>query len=100
VRDGTVVAPPRGTVLDGVSLRVVEELCARLRIPFAECAFTVADAQSADEAMLTGTAFCLAGVRWLEGVPLPWPGPVTSRLLRAWSDDVGLDIAGQFLATG
>ena len=68
------------------------------RRPFVEAPFTVADAQSAEEAMLTGTAFCLAGVRWLEGASLPWPRAVTSRLLAAWSDDVGVDIAGQFMA--
>lgn len=97
VRGGAVVRPPRGSVLDGVSVRVVEELCGRLGLPFMEGAFTLADAQSADEAMLVGTAFCLAGVRWLEGATLPWPGPITSGLLRAWGDEVGLDIAGQFL---
>ncbi|MFO0842840.1 MAG: aminotransferase class IV [Gemmataceae bacterium] len=98
VRAGTVVRPPRGSVLDGVSLRVVEELCGRLGIPFTVAPFTLAEAQSADEAMLTGTAFCLAGVRWLEGTTFPWPGSITSRLLWAWGEEVGLDIAGQFLA--
>jgi branched-subunit amino acid aminotransferase/4-amino-4-deoxychorismate lyase len=98
VRGGTVVAPPAGTVLDGISLRVVRELCAALGMPYAEQRLTLSDARGAEEAMLTGTAFCLAGVRWLEGVELPWPGPVTRRLLAAWSEAVGVDIAGQFLA--
>lgn len=96
VRDGGVLTPPRGTVLDGVSLCVVAELCHRLGVPFREDPLTLADAQAADEAMLCGTAFCLAGVRWLEGGTLPWPGPVFTRLLAAWSDDVGTDIAAQF----
>jgi hypothetical protein len=47
--------------------------------------------------MLCGTAFCLAGVRWFEGRELPWPGPLTQRLLAAWSAKVGVDIAGQML---
>src|SRR4051812_27163681 len=35
VRDGTVLSPPRSCILGGVSLQVVEELCAELGIPFA-----------------------------------------------------------------
>jgi branched-chain amino acid aminotransferase len=98
VRVGTVCTPPRGTVLDGISLRVVEGLCAGLGLPFREQPLSLAEAQSASEVMLTGTAFCLAGVRWLEGVELPHPGPITRRLLEAWSAEVGLDVAGAFLA--
>src|SRR5262249_27243622 len=95
VKGGVVCAPPRGTVLDGISLRVVEELCAEGGIPFAEAPLSLTDCASAGEAMLCGTAFCLAGVGWLEGIPLPWRGPITQRLLSAWSAQVGVDIAGQ-----
>ena len=98
VRDGGVLTPPRGQVLAGVSLRVVEELCAQLGISFAEQSLTLADCAAASEAMLCGSAFCLAGVRWLAGRGLPWPGPITLRLLAAWSDRVGMDVAGQFFS--
>jgi branched-subunit amino acid aminotransferase/4-amino-4-deoxychorismate lyase len=97
VRGGTVLAPPAGTVLDGISLRVVRELCAAEGIPFDEQRFTLADVAVATEAMLTGSAFCLAGVRQVEGTTLPWPGSITQCLLAAWSAMVGSDIAGQFL---
>src|SRR5438067_13497413 len=90
-----VVSPPRSSIIVGVSLRVVEELCAELRIPFAERPLTVAECQAADEALLTGTAFCVAGVRRLGGAALPWPGPVWRRLLAAWSERVGVDVEGQ-----
>jgi hypothetical protein len=46
---------------------------------------------------LCGTAFCLAGVGEINGHPLPWPGPILTRLLSAWSAMVGLDISRQFL---
>ena len=95
VRDGTVLSPPRGTILGGISLRVVEELCGELGIPFAEAPMTLAECMTADEALLTGTAFCVAGVGRLNGTALPWPGPVWRRLLAAWSDRVGVDIEGQ-----
>jgi branched-subunit amino acid aminotransferase/4-amino-4-deoxychorismate lyase len=98
VRDGGVMSPPRTMILNGISLRVVEELCGELAIPFSERALTLAECQSADEAMLTGTAFCLAGVRSIHGVLLHWPGPVTHRLLAAWSERVGVTIERQFLA--
>jgi branched-chain amino acid aminotransferase len=98
VKDGIVLTPPRSTVLNGVSLQVVEELCGELGIPFAERALTVTECQSADEAMLSCTSFCLAGVRRLDGVELPWPGPVWRRLLTAWSKRVGADIVAQILS--
>jgi branched-subunit amino acid aminotransferase/4-amino-4-deoxychorismate lyase len=97
VRGGTVVSPPRDSVLDGISLRVLEELCGRLGVPFEERPLTLHDCQAADEALLAGTAFCVAGVRRLHGVELPWPGPVWRRLIGAWSEMVGLDIVKQIL---
>jgi branched-chain amino acid aminotransferase len=98
VKNGTVLTPPRDTVLNGVSLRVVEELCGELGIPFAERPLTLAECQSADEAMLTCTSYCVAGVRRLDGVELRWPGPIWRRLLAAWSERVGLDVEAQILA--
>jgi branched-chain amino acid aminotransferase len=95
VKDGDVVSPPRTSILNGISLQVVEELCQELGIPFVERPLTLADALTADEAMLAGTTFCLAGVSSLQGRAIPWPGPTWRRLLDAWSARVGLDIRGQ-----
>jgi branched-subunit amino acid aminotransferase/4-amino-4-deoxychorismate lyase len=97
VKDGTVLTPPRDRVLNGISLKVVEELCGELGIPFAEKPLTLLDCQSADEAMLTCTSYCIAGVRRINGVELRWPGPVWRRLLAAWSERVGVDIEGQIV---
>lgn len=103
VLDGAVVTPPRSAVLDGVSLGVTRELCAGLGIAFAHAPLGLGDDLGrASEVMLTGTGFCLAGVRDLiePGAAgrrrYDWPGPVFRRLLAAWSDLVGLDIAEQF----
>jgi branched-chain amino acid aminotransferase len=98
VRRGTVLTPPRTSVLDGISLRVTEELCGQLAIPFAEAPLPVQDCERADEAFLTGTAFCLAGVRSVNGMSLPWPGPVTEALAAAWGRLAGLDYRAQILA--
>jgi branched-chain amino acid aminotransferase len=85
VRNGVVISPPRSTILNGVSLRVTEELCVELGFPFHEQTITVSDCQCADEAMLTGTAFGLAGVRAINGCEIRWPGPMTLRLLEKWN---------------
>jgi branched-chain amino acid aminotransferase len=103
VIDGVVVSPPRPTVLDGISLRVTQELCGTLDIPFVEAPIPLTlDMPRASEAMLTGTGFCLAGVRelfqWhLDPQQFEWPGPVFRKLLAAWSDLVGVDIERQFV---
>ena len=43
----------------------------------------LADCATASEAMLCGSAFCLAGIRWIAGHDIPWLGPITQRLLAA-----------------
>ena len=105
VIDGTVTTPLRDTVLDGISLRVTEELCRAAGVPFAEARIPLARPLAGGEAMLTGTGFGLAGVREMflwnpEPVRFDWPGPVFHKLLAAWSDVVGVDVAKQFTDAG
>jgi branched-chain amino acid aminotransferase len=95
VREGAVLTPPRDTVLNGISLLTIRELCAELGIPFREQPLTIADCLAAQEAMLSSTTFCLAGVSRINGQSLPWPGPFQERLLAHWSQRVGLDIRRQ-----
>jgi branched-chain amino acid aminotransferase len=102
VIEGVVTSPPRDRILDGISLRVTGELCAMHGIPFVAASVTLADVHRISEAMLTGTGFCVAGVReyhhyWNpQPQRLTWPGPVYRKLLAAWSDLVGVDIQKQF----
>jgi branched-subunit amino acid aminotransferase/4-amino-4-deoxychorismate lyase len=98
VRQGGLLTPRRERVLSGISLRMVEELCAEMGIPFAEADLTRADILSAEEALLANTAYCLAPVKQIDGRELPCPGPVFWRLLDAWRDHVGVDIRVQILA--
>ncbi len=98
VRGGTVLSPPRGTILNGVSLQIVEELCRDLCVPFEEGRLTVEDCRNADEAMLASTSYCLAGVRRVAGADLPTHGPIRRRLLDEWSRRVGVDIERQILS--
>ena len=92
VRDGAVLRPPAGTVLDSVSLGVLAEACARAGLGFAEQAIDfralVAGTEPADEVWLTGTGFGVAGVRvaQCEGRvrEWAWPGPGLGRVTAAW----------------
>jgi branched-chain amino acid aminotransferase len=92
VLDGVVTSPPAGTILDGVSLGVVRDLCRLLGLPFVERAMSRADLESASEILLTNTSYCLAGVAHVDGRPVPFPGPILNRLLDAWSDLVGVNV--------
>jgi branched-subunit amino acid aminotransferase/4-amino-4-deoxychorismate lyase len=98
VRGGAVLTPPRGSVLGGISLQVTEELCGQLGFPFREQPLTAEDCRHADEAWLASTPYCLAGVRQINGVELPCPGPLLGRLLEAWNALTGCDICRQILS--
>jgi branched-subunit amino acid aminotransferase/4-amino-4-deoxychorismate lyase len=100
VKEGTVISPPRPSILGGISLLITEEICLDLRISVQERPLTVQDCLEADEALLTGTSFCLAGVSQLNGQPIPWPGKTFEKLLGAWNSRVGLDIRAQILSCG
>lgn len=92
VLDGVVTSPPTGTVLPGVSLAVVRELCQALAVPFIERSLVVADLHRATEVLLTNTSYCVAGVSRLDGRAVPFPGPVLHRLLNAWIQLVGTNV--------
>jgi branched-subunit amino acid aminotransferase/4-amino-4-deoxychorismate lyase len=92
-----LIAPPRGQVLPGVSLEVVIELAQTLAIPYGERALMPADVAAAGEAFLTSTPNCLLPVTRFAGRAIGdgRPGPIYTRILAAWNELVGLDIAGQ-----
>jgi branched-subunit amino acid aminotransferase/4-amino-4-deoxychorismate lyase len=92
-----IVSPPPEHILFGVSLGVVQELTAKLGLPFVERPLTVEELQTADEVMLASTSVCLLPVVACDGQPIAngRPGPTYRELLRAWSELAGVDIAEQ-----
>ncbi len=95
--DGALVSPPRSEVLEGISLRVAEELCKTLGIPFAERELSLNEVErKAGECLLSCTSYCLAPVAQVGGVIKPAGGPLFQRLIQAWGDMVGVDIRRQF----
>ncbi len=97
-RDGEgFISPPHDNILVGVSLGVVEELAARINVPFITRRLTVEELCSADEALLTSTSICALPITEYNERPIAdgKPGPIYRRLLAAWNDLVGLNIAEQ-----
>ena len=98
VEQGTIVSPTVRNTLPGISRATVVELAAQLGLAFVERDIQVHSVMNADEALLTSTPFCVMPVIRINGVPIAdgQRGPVFRRLLSAWSELVGVDIAGQF----
>ena len=84
VLDGTLVSPAKGTVLEGISLKVVEELCTAMSIPFERRRVLRGEWKGASEAILTNTSYCLAGVSRIDEHVFSHPGPVLNSLQAAW----------------
>ena len=92
-----LITPPRDSVLPGVSMEEFFELALRLRIPAFERDVLPDEFAAADEVILTSTPNCMLPVCRFNGRPIGdgKPGPGFTRLLAAWSEEVGLDIAAQ-----
>jgi branched-subunit amino acid aminotransferase/4-amino-4-deoxychorismate lyase len=92
-----LVSPPPEHILFGVSVHVIQELAAKLGVPFITRPLTVDELHSAGEAMLTSTSVCLLPIVGCDGRAIGdgRPGPMYRRLLKAWSEMAGLDVAAQ-----
>lgn len=100
VRDGALLTPKSQYVLAGVSRQTVIELATGLGLAVAERDLSPYDAQTADEAFITSTSFCLCPVRSFNGVPVVEdgiPGPVTKALTEAFAALVDFDFVSQYL---
>ena len=101
VKDG-VVATPRGQfVLDGITRGIVLTLTAGLDVPTEERDLDLFDAYTADEAFLTSTSLCICPISSVNGAAVGdgrVPGPVTQRLMAAFSDLAGMDYVDQYLS--
>ena len=58
---------------------------------------TVEELRTADEALLASTSICVLPIVECDGQPISGghPGPIYRRLLAAWGELVGIDIAQQ-----
>lgn len=100
VRDGEVLTPKEAYVLAGVTRGVVFELCERLGIPCREADIAPYDGATADEVFISSTSLCICPASGFNGQPVgagTVPGPVTRRLMDAFSELVRCDYVAQYL---
>ena len=97
VSGGEVRTPTAENCLAGISRETVLELAGQLGIPAREMQLQPYDLYTADEVFFTSTPYCIMPATRFNGLPVGdgEGGPVTRRLLAAWSDLVGVDIADQ-----
>lgn len=97
VIDGELVTPTTENCLAGISRRTALELADKIGIPVREARLQVYDFYTADEVFFTSTPYCIMPATKFNGLPVGdgKVGPVTNRLLAAWSALVGMDIVAQ-----
>ena len=95
--DGVLKTPHARGALAGISRETVLELAAVIGIPTQITDFQPYDIYTADEAFFTSTPYCIMPATKFNGLPVGdgAVGPVSRRLLQAWSDLVGIDIVAQ-----
>jgi len=83
VIDGSLVTPPLGRILDGITRDSVLALARAESVPVQERSLSLAELCAADEAFLTASSFPIAPIASINGSLLkkPAPGPLTTRLL-------------------
>ncbi len=99
VKDGVLKTPTTDQALAGISRETILDLARELGIPAEEKPMQMYDVYNADEAFLTATSFCALPATKANGVSIGdgKPGPITMRLLNAWSENVGVNIVDQAL---
>ena len=87
VRDGEVQTPRTADgILEGITRKVMLDLCRRLEVPCVEKTLQRHDLYIADECFLTGSAAEVVPVTRIDGraIGAGEPGPVTRRLIEAF----------------
>ena len=99
VIDGELRTPSTENCLAGISRQTVLELAAGLGLSARETRLQPYDLYTADEVFFTSTPYCIMPATRFNGLPVAdgRVGPITLRLLAAWSERVGVDIIAQAL---
>ena len=76
---------------------MVFDLARQLKIPFVEEDLQPYDVYTADEAFFCTTSWSIMPVTYVDRRPIGngKPGTLTTQLISAWSESVGVDIVGQ-----
>lgn len=97
VKNEKIITPEGRNILRGISRDYIFEIAEDLGISCEESNIEPYDVYNADEAFMTGTPFCLLPTVSLNGIKIGdgIMGLITKKLLKKWSDNVGLDIEKQ-----
>ena len=98
VKDNTIFTPEHRDVLRGISMNtVIKDLAPVLGLAVVKKNIEPFDVYEADEVFLTSTPFCILPVVKLNRLNIGdgKPGKITKKLLKTWSDFVGVDIVKQ-----
>ena len=100
ISGGRIKIPDTRLVLSGADMAAILELASGLGIPADEGVYTTYDVYNAEEAFLTTNSFGILPIISLNGLPLGTGkvGPITHRIMGAWSDLVGMDFVAQALS--
>lgn len=96
-KDGVLYTPEGRNILRGISRQYVFEIADQLGIQCIEKNIEPFDLYNADEALVTGTPFCILPTTHLNGLQIGdgKMGEITKQLLSKWSENVGVDIVQQ-----
>jgi branched-chain amino acid aminotransferase len=81
VDNGTLKTPQGGTILPGITRKIVLDLARDESFPVEKGRYTLSDVRSADEAFLTNTTWELRPVETVDGIAVGG-GPITTLLAR------------------
>jgi branched-chain amino acid aminotransferase len=97
VSDGVLKTPRATNCLAGISRETVMQLARNMSIGVEETELQPYDLYTADEVFFTSTPYCIMPATKFNGLLVGdgQVGPMTQRLLGAWSKLVGIDIAEQ-----
>ncbi|MBS10232.1 MAG: branched-chain amino acid aminotransferase [Gemmatimonadetes bacterium] len=96
-REGEVLTPKPHDILRGVSRQACVDYAKLLGIAVREVDIDPYDVRTADEVWITSTPFAILPVTRFDfrTVGKGVPGEIYSRILKAWSEDVGVNISRQ-----
>lgn len=97
ISNNRILTPSTINCLNGISRQTIFDLGRKLDIPVEESQLLPYDVTTADEAFFTSTPYCIMPATKFNGIEIGdgKVGPITKKLIAAWSDLVGLDIMEQ-----
>jgi len=100
VQGNELFTPREQMVLPGITRATVMKLARDLGYSVVEKDLDLRDTYLADEVFLTSTSLCACGVSQINGRPVRNGafGPVTTRILKAYGELVGIDVRKQYLS--